>query len=62
LETILQDQTTFPAILAAETVPVPLADRPLPTAPEASVAPAWPGLALKLAAAGLGLWLLKRWW
>jgi hypothetical protein len=62
LEPTLEDHSTFPAILAAETVPVPLADRPAPRSAEPASASAWPGLALKLAAAGMGLWLLKHWW
>ena len=61
LETILEDHSTYPAILATETVPVPLAEHRADPDGQTPVA-VWPGLALKLAALGFGLWLLKRWW
>ena len=61
LETILEEHSTYPAILATETVPVPLAGHPPEPAVQAPAA-AWPGLLLKLAALALGLLLLKHWW
>ena len=66
LESTLDDHTTHPALLAQETIPVPLTGRaPLAAASEApppAPAPAWPSLLLKLAGAVLLVWLLRRWW
>lgn len=63
LEITLEEHTTYPALLATETIPVPLdGQSPEQDAQNKAKGSGWPGLLLKLGAVGLGLWLLKRWW
>jgi hypothetical protein len=63
LEITLEDQTTFPALLSAETIPLPLAAQvPAQEASRPPHAVAWPGIALKLGTVALGVWALLHWW
>jgi hypothetical protein len=62
LEFTVKDFPTFPAPLAAETIPAPLPEkRPEPLSKGPARQSAWPGILLKLSLLALGIWLILRW-
>jgi hypothetical protein len=59
----MQEQTTYPALLAIETVPAALMQSSA-LADQASTAkqPVWPGLVLKALALAAAVWVILGWW
>ena len=59
----MEEQTTHPSVLAAETVPVPLVSRSAALEGEAQTAERkWLGLVFKVLVLALVVWLLKHAW
>jgi len=62
LEFTVKDFPTYPAPLAAETIPAPLPEKRSVQDSKGPAQPSvWPGLLFKLALVALGIWLILRW-